>query len=440
MSGCPEPGSINSCPGRPGFDNVNNYMNYADDACLTEFTPEQVSRMQTAWIVFRESDSSRKRASESLSRSKGKSRSNDKSRRKRKGSRKASYCERRCRLFVPNPYGSVEECTMDQCRGGESCEYPVSIGRPSPKKPIHVSGTTKSGILSNEQDLVFPLSCNDDTIDTVRVWYEVEGDGSILNISSISSEFYPLLAAFTDGCDLTCVKSEKSQTDWGGIRGGTELYLSTENGEKYLVAVHGLYGGNFDLIVESGVSNLGLLRLNLWAIETVCLTHGIYIQVEVDSDCFEISPIPGCSNTTCQTAVCEEDSFCCSDSWDGFCALTACENCNNSLPSCEAWNDTRNVTVTISTDFFGGETTWEITDLIHFQDFVFLEGGPFPSEVATYTVTEELFLSCFLFTLRDSANDGGSTATIEFLGETYTVGGEPYSWESVATVQFGQCP
>jgi hypothetical protein len=50
-SGCPSD-PIDSCPGG-GPDPVNNYMDYSDDACLTEFTAGQKDRMDAMWKLFR---------------------------------------------------------------------------------------------------------------------------------------------------------------------------------------------------------------------------------------------------------------------------------------------------------------------------------------------------------------------------------------------------
>lgn len=44
---------IDTCPTRPGLDDISNYMNYSDDACLTHFTPEQVRRMRCTLESYR---------------------------------------------------------------------------------------------------------------------------------------------------------------------------------------------------------------------------------------------------------------------------------------------------------------------------------------------------------------------------------------------------
>merc|ERR1719361_1276074 len=35
--------------------------------------------------------------------------------------------------------------------------------------------------------------------------------------------------------------------------------------------------------------------------------------------CLEASSSPGCSNSDCETAVCAQDSWCCSNYWDSLC-------------------------------------------------------------------------------------------------------------------------
>jgi hypothetical protein len=54
--GCPSD-TTDSCPGTgyglAGNDLVHNYMDYGDDACLTEFTPDQKRRMRYMWNTFR---------------------------------------------------------------------------------------------------------------------------------------------------------------------------------------------------------------------------------------------------------------------------------------------------------------------------------------------------------------------------------------------------
>ncbi|KAB2571059.1 Peptidase M43 pregnancy-associated plasma-A [Lasiodiplodia theobromae] len=49
--GCPV--GRDSCPNDPGDDPVHNYMGYSDDACLTEFTPNQETRIHNMWARFR---------------------------------------------------------------------------------------------------------------------------------------------------------------------------------------------------------------------------------------------------------------------------------------------------------------------------------------------------------------------------------------------------
>ena len=55
-SGCP-PDSTNTCPGNTGAmagnDPIHNYMDYTDDGCMNNFTPDQVVRMRQSWIAYR---------------------------------------------------------------------------------------------------------------------------------------------------------------------------------------------------------------------------------------------------------------------------------------------------------------------------------------------------------------------------------------------------
>ncbi len=51
--GCPV--GRDSCVGssHPGLDPIHNYMDYSDDACMTEFTPDQGTRMGKAFTAYR---------------------------------------------------------------------------------------------------------------------------------------------------------------------------------------------------------------------------------------------------------------------------------------------------------------------------------------------------------------------------------------------------
>ena len=49
-SGCPE--GKDTCS-KPGLDPIHNYMDYSFDACYTEFTAGQATRMQDQYAFFR---------------------------------------------------------------------------------------------------------------------------------------------------------------------------------------------------------------------------------------------------------------------------------------------------------------------------------------------------------------------------------------------------
>ncbi|HYF27826.1 MAG TPA: zinc metalloprotease [Baekduia sp.] len=50
--GCPV--GRDTCADGRGADEIHNYMNYSDDACMSEFTPGQSRRMDAMWQTYRE--------------------------------------------------------------------------------------------------------------------------------------------------------------------------------------------------------------------------------------------------------------------------------------------------------------------------------------------------------------------------------------------------
>ncbi len=52
--GCPSKPPKDSCPSETGVDPIHNYMDYSTDACYTQFTPDQVARMDQMWTQYRQ--------------------------------------------------------------------------------------------------------------------------------------------------------------------------------------------------------------------------------------------------------------------------------------------------------------------------------------------------------------------------------------------------
>jgi len=52
-----------------------------------------------------------------------------------------------------------------------------------------------------------------------------------------------------------------------------------------------------------------------------------------EGSCFLANASPGCDDISCCTAICAADPFCCTTSWDGFCAGAAATVCTPACPS-----------------------------------------------------------------------------------------------------------
>lgn len=100
--------------------------------------------------------------------------------------------------------------------------------------------------------------------------------------------------------------------------------------------------------------------------------HGTLLEVlgcPGSGSCFEANGTPGCSVSTCCGLICGQDPFCCETEWDGLCAnqaIEVCWNCgtpgsgacnqSNGTPGCD---DAECCTAVCEQDAFCCSTTWD---------------------------------------------------------------------------------
>jgi hypothetical protein len=98
----------------------------------------------------------------------------------------------------------------------------------------------------------------------------------------------------------------------------------------------------------------------------------------------------------------------CQDPCEADCGCTDPDACNydatasNDDGSCVP-GELQTFTMTILTDNYPAETTWEIADA---SGAIVMSGGPYGSNATTYTSTEDLCSGCYTLTVYDSWGDG----------------------------------
>jgi len=148
----------------------------------------------------------------------------------------------------------------------------------------------------------------------------------------------------------------------------------------------------------------------------------------------------GCTDAT----ACNYDSAATED--DGSCdfscqGCTDAEACNYDADATEddgscSGNGT-NVTMTILTDDYPNETTWNIQDA---TGTVMLSGGPYSSTSTTYTSSVCLIEGCYSLIVLDSAGDGlccaYGTGSYSLAGSDGTVFASGADFNSIVTTEF----
>ena len=106
------------------------------------------------------------------------------------------------------------------------------------------------------------------------------------------------------------------------------------------------------------------IRLLSWLVASTILSAGSSALAQSScgasngNGCCTASSTPGCSNTTCCTAICAADPFCCNTAWDQICANAANSQCAVCLVVTVANNGCAGTTVTFPP--IAGAASYEI--------------------------------------------------------------------------------
>ena len=199
-------------------------------------------------------------------------------------------------------------------------------------------------------------------------------------------------------------------SDGAGFNGTWSNYPYFASG---VIAVSHIEEGLFLLSLSGSISDLGCTDPNACNYDPDAIEdNGLCAEDDVCGVCGgDGSSCSGCTDS----AACNYDPGATID--DGSCIIGGVE-----------------ITFTILTDNYPGETTWSIADA---NGSVVMTGGPYSSSATTYSSTVCVDNGCYDLTINDSFGDGICCAygtgnyTITSQGETLASGGEFASTETV---------